>query len=195
MRVNGLIWDFTERKQVQQALSDSEERLSLALAASRMGVWERDLRTNNVFWSPECCNIFGVKSFCGKLESFTDLVHPEDLDRVLLRTQQAVEERTIYKDEFRIIQPGGNVRWVSALGQAQYDAEGKPLRLVGNSRDITELKETEESLLVSEDRYRRLFEDAVLGIFRSTPEGKLINVNPAYARMYGFDSPEEARAL
>ena len=60
-------------------------------------------------------------------------------------------------------------------------------------RDITERKQTEESLLLSEDRYRRLFEDAMLGIFRSTPDGKIINVNPAYARMFGFDSPEEAK--
>ncbi len=61
-------------------------------------------------------------------------------------------------------------------------------------RDITERKKAGESLLLSEDKYRRLFEDAVLGIFRSTPEGKLIDVNPAYARMFGFDSPEEAKS-
>ena len=61
-------------------------------------------------------------------------------------------------------------------------------------RDITERKQTEESLLLSEDRYRRLFEDAVLGIFRSTSDGQIINVNPAFARMFGFDSPEEAKS-
>jgi PAS domain S-box-containing protein len=62
-------------------------------------------------------------------------------------------------------------------------------------RDVTERKQIEESLLLSEERYRRLFEDAVLGIYRSTPGGEIINVNPAYARMYGFDSPEEAKRL
>ena len=195
VRLDGLIWDFTERKQAQQALSDSEERLSLALASARMGVWEWDLSTNAIFWSPECYNIFGVKSFGGNLESFTEIVHPEDLDEVWLRIEHALGQRTIYKEEFRIIQPGGNVRWVTGLGQVQYDADGKPLRFVGNIQDVTERKEAEESLIVSEDRYRRLFEDAVLGIFRSTPSGKLVSVNPAYARMYGFDSPAEAQSL
>jgi len=58
-------------------------------------------------------------------------------------------------------------------------------------RDITRRKQTEESLLVSEDRYRRLFEDAVFGIFRCTPDGRMVSVNPAFATMFGFDSPEE----
>jgi PAS domain S-box-containing protein len=62
-------------------------------------------------------------------------------------------------------------------------------------RDITERKQTEESLLLSEERYTRLFANASLGIFRSTLEGKLVHVNPAFARMFGFDSPEEAKSL
>jgi len=81
--------DISQRKAAEQALRDSEERLNLALAASRMGVWEWDVTTNNLFWSPECSNIFGVKSFDGKLESFADLVHPEDRDRVWLTIKQA----------------------------------------------------------------------------------------------------------
>jgi PAS domain S-box-containing protein len=66
--------------------------------------------------------------------------------------------------------------------------------LLGLVRDITERRQTEESLLLSEERYGRLFEDASLGIFRSTPEGEIINVNPAYVRMFGFDSPEKAKS-
>ncbi|MGA2401869.1 MAG: PAS domain S-box protein, partial [Syntrophobacteraceae bacterium] len=56
-------------------------------------------------------------------------------------------------------------------------------------------RQAEETLRVSEERHRRLFEDAVLGIFRSTPEGKIVDVNAAYARMFGFDSPEEMKSL
>ncbi len=54
------------------------------------------------------------------------------------------------------------------------------------------LTEAQQALRESEERYRRLFEDAVLGIFQSTRDGKLITINPAYARMFGYDSPEEA---
>ena len=73
-------WEITEHKRAEQALLKSEERLILALAAGRMGVWDWDVTTNDVFWSPECCNIFGMESFDGKLKSFMELIHPEDLD-------------------------------------------------------------------------------------------------------------------
>ena len=135
--------DISQRKRAEEALRVSEERLKLVLTASEMGVWEWDLTADTVFWSPECYTIFGVKSFDGKIASFTDLVHPEDLDRVLQSIKQAIEERTVYKDEFRIIQPGGNIRWVSGLGQAEYDEDGKPIRLIGNTKDITERNQAE----------------------------------------------------
>ncbi len=176
--------DISQRKAAELALRDSEERLSMALAASRMGVWELDLTTNTVFWSPECYNIFGVKSFGGKLESFTEFVHPEDLDRVRLRIEQAVQERTIYKDEFRIIQPDGNVRWVLSLGQAEYDTDGRALRLIGVAQDITERKLMEEALRESEARLRQIIDLVPHMIFVKDWDGKYLLVNKAVAEAY-----------
>ena len=136
--------DITELKRVEQALRDSEKRLNLALSASQMGVWEWDVRTDAVYWSPECCNTFGVKSFGGKLESFTSLVHPDDLTNAWTKITQALENRTVYKDEFRVIPPGGEERWVSSLGKAEYDLNGEPLLLRGITLDITERKQMEK---------------------------------------------------
>jgi two-component system, NtrC family, sensor kinase len=140
----GAMVDITEHKAAERALHDSEERLKLALAAARMGVWEWDMRTDTVFWSPECYNICGVESFDGKLESFTALVHPEDRELVSMNIQRALHERTVYKNEYRIVQPGGNVRWVMGLGQFEYGSDGKAFRLVGNTQDITERKQAEK---------------------------------------------------
>jgi PAS domain S-box-containing protein len=202
-------WTIVERKLAQQALSDSEERLTLSLAAAKMGVWEWDVRTNTVFWSPECYNIFGVKSFGGKLESFRDLVHPEDRDRIWLRTKQAMEERTVFEVEFRIIQPGGNVRWLTDLGQFEYDADGQPLRLVGNTKDITERKQAEEALSES---HRELHETALrleqsrnmlqlvvesipVRIFWKDRDLRYLGCNTIFARDAGLSRTEELLGL
>lgn len=83
LKVAVLGFDVTERKQAERALHRSEERLKLALTASHMGVWEWDIRTNAVFWSPECFELLGETHFTGTLESFTNMLHPEDAGRVM----------------------------------------------------------------------------------------------------------------
>ena len=72
-----------------------------------------------------------------------------------------------------------------------YDDTGKPRYLLGISEDITERKRTEDALKKSEDRYRSIFEKAVEGIFQTTPDGTYVAVNPALARIYGYDSPDD----
>ncbi len=155
--------DITLRKAAEQGMRDSEERLKLALAAARMGVWEWNVTTNTVIWSSECYDIFGVKSFGRKIESFTDLVHPEDRDQVWLEIKQAREKRTVYRVEFRIIQPDGNVRWLTGLGQFEYDADGQPLRLVGNTQDITDRKQAEKDQAQAEAQLRQAQKMEALG--------------------------------
>ena len=120
-------------------------------------------------------------------------VHPDHRARVLERIRLVNEEgKPAPLMEQKHVKLDGTTIYVEAhAAPIRYQKSQGALVFV---RDITERKQTEESLLLSEDRYRRLFEDAVLGIFRSTPEGKIIDVNPAYARMFGFDSPEEAKS-
>ncbi|MGO9532720.1 MAG: PAS domain S-box protein [Syntrophobacteraceae bacterium] len=187
--------DISYRKAAEQTLRDSEERLTLALAASQMGVWEWDLTANTIFWSPECYNIFGVNSFGGKLESFTELVHPEDLDRVWLRIKQALEERTVYKDEFRITQPGGDVRWVSCLGQANYDADGKPLRLIGNIKDISERKQAETERAQIEAQLRQAQKMEALGTLAggiAHDFNNILGIIMGFTELAKLDSGEES---
>jgi PAS domain S-box-containing protein len=141
-----VVRDITERKRAEANLRESEERLNLALAASRMGVWEWDVRTDAVFWSPECYDILGVKGIEATIESFMNLVHPEDLARIMAAANQALVERKDYQQAFRIIHPSGAVRWVNNLGRAEYDENGDALRLVGIVQDITERKKAEDEL-------------------------------------------------
>jgi PAS domain S-box-containing protein len=89
---------------------------------------------------------------------------------------------------------GGKGAELWSIATALYDRSGNVSIAIQSIRDITERKQAEKSLKLSEEKYRRLFEDAVLGIFRSTVDGKIIDINPAFARMFGFNSTEEMKS-
>lgn len=133
-----------ERNRAEQALRESEARLKLAVATAQIGVWEWTLKTNTVFWSAECYRLFGMEEFAGTLEAFQDLVHPEDRQYVMNAVTEAALSHTTYDVEYRIIRADGAVRWVSNLGSASYDEDGRPVRMVGTVWDITDLRNAHE---------------------------------------------------
>jgi PAS domain S-box-containing protein len=184
------IRDISDRVKAEIELRESEERLNLALAASRMGVWEWDFNTGSVLCSPECLAILGLESFGGSVESFIKAMHPEDVDRVMTTANQAVANRADYKSEFRIIRPNGEVRWVYHLGRAKYGENGTPLRLVGTGQDITERKLAEASIFESEKKYRELVESLYEGVWAIDSADRTIFVNSCMAKMLGFTVEE-----
>lgn len=135
---------LSERSALMDAARENEKRLSMALAASDMGVWEWDLRSDQVSWSPECYKIMGVSSFGGTISSFMESIHPEDLCKAMIKIKEAVDNRAVYRNEFRIIQPDGTVRWVLRLGRAEFDENNEPFKMKGIIQDITERKLSEE---------------------------------------------------
>lgn len=142
----GISRDITAQQNMLKAMQEGEKRLGMALTASKMGVWEWDLQTNNVIWSPECHEVVGLQDFDGSFASFAKLLHPEDEAHVLETVEHALKERIPYTDEFRIIRPDGELCWLSNLGQATYDDAGTPLRLIGTVHDITARKRMENDV-------------------------------------------------
>jgi len=184
--------DISPRKAAERALQESEARLHLALAGAQMGVWEWNVQTDACFWSPECYQIFGVESFDGNLESFKKLVHSEDLNRVMRASSQALANRTVYQEEFRIIFPGGEVRWVSSLGRAEYDENDRPRRMVGTITDITEKKQAQTALEESLSIYKATLESTADGILVVDLKGRMVSWNQKFMAMWRL--PEEIKA-
>ncbi|NVN92967.1 MAG: PAS domain S-box protein [Desulfuromonadales bacterium] len=151
------IRDISERNRTEEVLCKSNERLTMALAASKMGVWELDLQTNAVLWSPEVHDIVGLKEFDGTFAAFAELLHPDDAEHVTGTLNRAVAVRENYTDEFRIIRPDGEQRWLFNLGRATFDKNGNPLHLIGTVQDITERKQIEEKLRLSEVKFSTAF--------------------------------------
>jgi len=181
--------DISPRKAAERALQESQERLNLALAAAQMGVWEQNLPADTIFWSPECYEIFGVGSFDGSLESFMKFVHPEDLNRVMMAARQALADGTVFQEDFRIILPGGEVRWVSSLARAEYDENGNPLRLVGTITDITDKKQAQAALEESLSLYKATLESTADGILVVDLKRRMVSCNKKFEEMWRL--PEE----
>jgi PAS domain S-box-containing protein len=189
--------DITEHKRAEDALRESEQRLKVALAASRMGVWEWDFETATMFWSPECHEILGQEISGGSFESLTRLVHSDDAGAVAALANEAIDNKTVYSTEFRV-RSNDEIRWVSTLGRAEYDPEGKPVRMIGTIQDITERKrlaaEVQERAAQLAEADRR--KDEFLATLAHELRNPLAPVSNAVEilRMNGLSNPESQRA-
>lgn len=139
---------ISDRKQAEVSLRESQERLQLALNATQMGIWDLNLLTNQATWSETCDSLYGLSpgTFEGHLSAFLRQIHPEDLELVQQRINQAIEQGTELTHEFRIIRPDGSIRWILERGRIFRDDSGRAIRLLGISIDMTERKQFEAFL-------------------------------------------------
>ncbi len=186
-----------ERKRAEEALRESEERLSLAVDAANIGTWDWDLITGKIVWGGHHHRVFGLAEgqFDGTYEMFERFIHPDDAASLAAAVEQAIKTRTTYEHEYRVVGPDGSVRWAYGKGAAHYDFEGRPVRMIGTVMDITRRKQSETALRRAEEKYRSMIENASYGIFSSTAEGRFTSANPALIRMLGYDSAQDLMAV
>jgi PAS domain S-box-containing protein len=144
--------DITERKKVEEALREAEERLRMAMSAAEMGTWKWDIVTNQDTRDANFNRILGLKAAesTQPVEDFVERVHPEDRTAVDQELKRSIRERDIYLAEFRIVRPDGTERWLRDQGLPFYDEQDMISYMTGAVVDITERKQMEEALLQSE---------------------------------------------
>jgi PAS domain S-box-containing protein len=128
--------------------------------------------------------------FNGRI-SYEEITHPEDRARVRAAIDAALAEQRRFDIEYRILHRSGAERWVWERGSGLVGPEGGVLALEGIVQDISARQATWRALRDAERRYRSLFDNAIEGIFRTSPDGRYLDANPALARIYGFDSTAE----
>lgn len=181
--------DISERKQAEQALRDSEERLRLALEAGRMGIWDWNILTGEVKWSDNLEEVHGMApgSFGGTFEEFLQVVHPHDREWVNQQISQAIDSGADYDIEFRILWADGSVHWIAGKGQTFRDDTGKPIRMIGTGMDITERKRTQEALQQSEERLRLTLDFSRIGIWSWDLVTGELNASEEAMRLVGLE--------
>lgn len=135
------------QRQQHEDMRQTRQRLELALKASAMGVWDLTIATGEIWWSPECYKVVGVRPEELTLTAYQSFIHPEDRDYCLRHAMEAASTGSEYTDEYRVIRKDGSVRWLKNLGQGILDGQGRPFRLIGTVQDITERRELEAKLL------------------------------------------------
>jgi PAS domain S-box-containing protein len=204
------------RRQVEMTLRESEERLRRAQEYAHVGVWDWDLERGSIHCSAEAARLFGLASdavITG--DEWRARVAADDLARIDARTAEAIARDESYEVELPVRLDTGGVRWLLAKGRAQYDAGGRPVRILGVNFDITERKRAELALLeyrqqleekvaertaalsatmaqvsASEERYKYALEATRDGIWDWDLQSGEVQLNSAYRVMLGY-APDE----
>ncbi|MCT7954335.1 PAS domain S-box protein [Laspinema palackyanum] len=174
-----MLTDASDRQQTQ-------ERLQLSLEAGRMGFWDWNLSTNEVIRSDNLAEIYGVSpgQLEGTFESSLSLIHPEDRERIKEAIAQAVSENTPYSLEFRIQPSPEEIRWILGKGRVFKDAQGKAVRMIGIAMDISDRKQTEESLMQTQQRFETFMNYSPVAAYFKDEAGRYLYVNPMIERLW-----------
>ncbi|WP_315786622.1 PAS domain S-box protein [Fischerella sp. JS2] len=189
---DGVGTDITDIKQTEDALRRSEAHLAMAQKVAQIGSWEFDLQSQKINWSQTTFHHWGIEPTQGE-PSFAELlerVHPEDRQVLQQHVERAITQGIPYAFDLRIVLPDGSIRYLDSRAEPLVNAQGQVIKLIGTSLDITDRKQTEEALRESEERFRKAFDAAPIGMALVSPQGQFLKVNRSLCDIAGYSEAE-----
>jgi len=180
-------------RKARAEMTKSNERFELAVAGSRDGLWDWDLFTNEVYFSPRWKSMIGFddETLPSSLESWRNNLHPGDIEYVIKCLNDYLEGNADgYEVEFRMRHRDGSYRWILAKGVAVCDLNGTPYRMAGSHTDITDRKAAEEERLKLNNQNRMILESSGDGIYGIDLCGNFTFINRAALKILGYTSAE-----
>ncbi|HYK88751.1 MAG TPA: PAS domain-containing protein, partial [Acidobacteriota bacterium] len=157
VRVVGGVVDITRRKQLEDALRESEERLRLAINAANEAIWDWDLINGTLRWNETYANWFGLPQSREPGQWWAERLHPDDRDRAVSSLRAALDgDSEAWSAEYRLRSVDGSWAYMYDRAIIARDEAGRPTRIIGAMLNLTERKQAEAALRESEERYRQL---------------------------------------
>jgi PAS domain S-box-containing protein len=189
LRVIGVNQDITDRKSTEEALTESERRLTRVFDAVNDAYWDWHVPSGKAYFSPRYYTMLGydVDEFPGGFESWMALMHPDDRELAQTEVMNHIEMKAEgYAVDFRMRTKSGEYRWILGRGQVvERDESGQVLRMVGSHTDISDRKATEEALRQSEEKYRLIFDYSPVGLLSFDEEGRILACNDRFVKIIG----------
>lgn len=197
--IGGVVLTFvniTLLKQAQERLEQSDKLLKHTEQTAHVGSWEMDIVTGDSLWSDEFFRICGYEpdAFAPTAEKWLEIIMPDDREKASQAVEKAIKEHIPYSIEKRVVRPDGEIRHVLSRGEITLDHDGNPKKLRGSFTDFTKRKLAEEALVESEQQFSIFFHNTPTGLSITAPDGKLLNINEAFANLLGY-TVEEMQTL
>jgi diguanylate cyclase (GGDEF)-like protein/PAS domain S-box-containing protein len=190
LRIVGTLSDITHSKLAALAMQDREQRLSRVLDGSDQGYWDWNVPSNHLVVSPRWETMLGYQP--GEMDvshgRWAQVVHPDDLPSTMAQVDRHLRGDTaLFEHEFRCRTKSGDWRWVLSRGKVvEKDSQGQPLTMSGTHTDISERKQFE----ASQRQALTVFANSYEGIMVVDAKRRIVDVNPAFARLTGYERHE-----
>lgn len=179
-------------KQQRLKLQQSEATLAAAQKIAHIGSWEFDVVTNKITWSAEVFRIFGLDSTAPEPTylQLLEMYHPDDREVFEQTINLAISEGTPYKIELRILHSSGHIRYVEIRGETVSNETPEVIQLLGTVMDITERKQAEAALQISEERFYLAFEGCAMGLWDWNVRTGEVYFSSRWKTMLGYEVEE-----
>ncbi|HSD43341.1 MAG TPA: PAS domain S-box protein [Burkholderiales bacterium] len=192
-RFAGSVTDIETRKRDEEALRSRQKMIDLAQQAAQAAAfeWRIGAGAGQNRWSADLEAMLGLArgSYDGTFETWKTLVHAEDWPLVQVAIERATQSGDV-ATEYRVVRGDGTMRWLQAKGRVFFDAEGRPVRMVGFMLDVTDRRQAEAELQRQRALLDELFESAPEAVVLLDVEGRVIRINREFAAVFGYAAEE-----
>jgi diguanylate cyclase (GGDEF)-like protein/PAS domain S-box-containing protein len=188
-----VVHDVTERKHMEEALRESLESLEEAQKIGGLGSYSLDIDSGAWTSSHVLDELFGIgKEYDHTLAGWVALIHPDHRQMMAAYFRdEVVGKGTAFDKQYRVVRQSDRAeRWLHGLGKLEFDGQGRPVRMHGVIKDITEQKHAEVQLRESEERFRATFEQAAVGMCHTSLDGHFLRCNERFAEIVGYSLDE-----